>query len=363
MWRIFRRKGAFSGTAAYLIAWVGLSLFMTEIFRPDRGNIIGDISLSLVVLLFSIFPFWITARWLIPHLLFQRKYLWLILNTIAVILISGILTLSASKLVINFYYPDIPVVPPIGELIVNFNIFNWHVILCIFLSAAITLFFDRQKIELDLLVASEQRDQAEINMLRSQYNPAFMISVLDTLQENISDESEEVRNTVNSFRQMMNYQLYECNRDMIELYKEANYIKNYMDVQSARLERGVKVSFQVKGDINSGYIAPLLLLPLVENAFKHLSNYKEAEKNVIDLRITRKDQDQLEIIIFNTYEENVKNKYLINKGGLGLDNVRQRLELLYGGLFTFDTEEVGGIYTVRLTLRGIHSLTYRNTIV
>lgn len=348
----------------HLATWFVFSVFTTEVFRYARGNLFGDIMLTVIVLFVSIIPFFITTQLLIPNFLFKKRYFMLVLSTVVMTLLTSLVLLVIVRLTVSLFYSEWSFFANPGVLIVNYNILSWHILICVFLSASIALFFNRQKIESDLSIASTQRDQAEINMLRGLYNPSFIMSVLETLQGNISEESEEVRSTVNSFKQMMKYQLHECNKDFIPLQNEVDYIKNYIDIQTSRLEKGVQVSLKTNGDLNSGHITPLLLLPLIENAFKYLSNHRESKNNIIDVTIERKDNNQLSVVIINSYEEsNVNTEYVIKSGGIGLQNVQHRLRLMYDGMHALKVTKENGLHIVEMELFGIDRLSFNQNVL
>ena len=132
-----------------------------------------------------------------------------------------------------------------------------------------------------------------------------------------------------TFSDMLRYQLYECTTDKIQVQKELHYIKNYVAIQTLRMEKESDIRLSIDDNLENFMIAPLLILPIIENAFKHISNFKEAGKNKIYISVKKEDQNTLVIEAVNTYDLSNGQKHLLQSGGLGIQNLKRRLELLY----------------------------------
>ncbi|MEP6596980.1 MAG: histidine kinase [Ginsengibacter sp.] len=163
----------------------------------------------------------------------------------------------------------------------------------------------------------------EINYLKAQINPHFLFNSLNTLYVQIDPQNEEAKETLEKISEMLRYQLYECNNDRIIMEKELTYIGNYIDPQRLRKESNYEITYDYDNEVKYFEIAPLLFIPFIENAFKHLSNFNH-EQNVVRVTIKKKDS-KLMCTVFNTSSVTAKKSI----DGIGLKNVKRRLELLY----------------------------------
>lgn len=149
----------------------------------------------------------------------------------------------------------------------------------------------------------------------------------------------------------MRYMLYECNEPRVPLRKEINYLQNYLDLERLRQRKGIDINLDVSGNISDQMVAPLLLIPFLENSFKHGVN-----ANIKDGFVHAKLAVQERKIHFQL--ENSKGSVMPSQvhagrpsGGIGLVNVRRRLELLYAGQYELQIKETPGTYAVHLDLQ------------
>ena len=243
----------------------------------------------------------------------------------------------AVRSVDHFFDPQRPVIPTdSASLRFSINIFTWTSLIAAFGAGGLKILSDRSRLE-------KEKISTELNFLRSQVNPHFLFNVMNTIYFQIDKSNIEARNSVEKFSEMLRYQLYECTTDRIEIKKEIEYIKNYVEIQKLRLEKECRVQLTVQENMDGFTIAPLLVLPLLENAFKHISHYKEASQNELSVSVLLEGKYFI-ARIKNTYEELTKHKYVINTGGLGIQNLKRRLQLIYPGEYQFETNHENGVY-------------------
>ena len=146
---------------------------------------------------------------------------------------------------------------------------------------------------------------------------------------------------------IMRYLTYDSNAKFVSLGREISLIENYIDIQQMRVAEHdeVNISFHCNGAIDGLQIAPVLLLPLVENAFKH--GIKPSAKSWVSINIDLEEQI-LTMMTLNSYFEDMDNK--LNENGVGMANVRQRLDLIYPGQYTLDTAIEDSVFTTCLKL-------------
>lgn len=166
----------------------------------------------------------------------------------------------------------------------------------------------------------------ELQYLKSQINPHIVFNTLNLIYGSIHKTNPEARQLVVQFSDLLRYQLYECNVEKVPIEKEVDYLKNYVNLQRLRKNDDLTVEVTISENIRGFTIAPLLFSPFVENAFKYVSNH-ESRPNEITVRLFLKNTD-LWFSCFNTKNSTVT-KEKDGSGGIGITNVKRRLELLY----------------------------------
>jgi two-component system LytT family sensor kinase len=200
---------------------------------------------------------------------------------------------------------------------------------------------DRQTRELE-----SKNLSSELQLLRSQIHPHFLFNVLNSLYALTLQKSDLAPGMVLKLSDILRYILYECGEPEVPLEKELNYLQNYIDLEKMRHGTRADIDMRVTGTTEHKTIEPMLFLPFVENCFKHGANGNIAGAFVhIHFDI---DESRL---LFRA--ENSRNPAVPSNdatGGIGLANVRRRLELLYPDRHTLTIEESGNSYTVLLAL-------------
>jgi two-component system LytT family sensor kinase len=185
----------------------------------------------------------------------------------------------------------------------------------------------------------------ELEYLKAQINPHFLFNSINTIYFQIDKHNQTARDTLSAFSDMLRYQLYECNGKEVAVEKEVNYLKNYVGLQRVRKDENYSITFSASDDVRGFSIAPLLLIPFVENAFKHVSHYSKG--NDIGIYLSR-DETHFYFRVFNTKDNQ---KQLKDEGGIGFRNVQRRLELIYNGKHTLEVKDLPESFQVELTLQ------------
>ena len=223
----------------------------------------------------------------------------------------------------------------------NFSIAIFYLAFSIALQLSKAWYFQRElirKMEVEKL-------SSELEYLKAQINPHFVFNSINTIYFQIDKQNIHARESLSAFSEMLRYQLYECNGNEIAIEKEIMYLKNYIALQRMRKDENYNISFVVGEDLKGFTISPLLLIPFVENAFKHVSHYPH--ENEVRIRIG-KHENNVELSVFNTKES----KTIMNgHTGIGLKNVKRRLELLYKNRHELVIDNRTDSYQVNLFLR------------
>ncbi|MEP7269637.1 MAG: histidine kinase [Saprospiraceae bacterium] len=193
-----------------------------------------------------------------------------------------------------------------------------------------------------------QNMQSELKFLKTQINPHFLFNTLNSLYALTLKKSEQAPEIVVKLSEMMRYMLYECNERRVPLEKEVKYIQNYLDLEALRQSNLVDIDFKVNGKITNQKIAPLVFITFLENAFKHGVNHQLSDAYVyVTMDVFR---DKLEFYIENSKNSTLQSVLPKQHGGIGLINVRRRLELIYPQSHSIDIEDQPQAYTVHLSL-------------
>lgn len=185
----------------------------------------------------------------------------------------------------------------------------------------------------------------ELEYLKAQINPHFLFNSINTIYFQIDKQNATARETLSAFSEMLRYQLYECNGKDIPVEKEISYLRNYVELQRMRKDENYAISFGCDEDLHGFTIAPLLLIPFVENAFKHVSHL--SDKNEIRISLHRRE-NTFHIDVFNTSDLKPRNG--VDHPGIGLRNVRRRLELLYKDRHVLQIQQNTQSFEVNLQL-------------
>lgn len=172
----------------------------------------------------------------------------------------------------------------------------------------------------------QQKTVAELELLKSQVHPHFIFNALNNIYSTALRTSPETAELVAHLSSFLNYNLYEAKQPFVLLTSELAYLKHYIELQKNRYGSKLDAAINIYGEITELYIAPLLLLPLVENSFKHgIAN--SISPGWIRIEVVRQEE-QFSIKVENSVEEKAAAGDQLN-GGIGIKNVRQRLQLIY----------------------------------
>ncbi|WP_219009256.1 sensor histidine kinase [Aquimarina litoralis] len=195
------------------------------------------------------------------------------------------------------------------------------------------------------LTLEREQFKSELTQLRNQIHPHFLFNTLNNLYSLIIKKSDAAEDALIRLSGLMRYMLYEANVPKVSLSKEIEYLRNYIDLEKLRLNNTNTIHFTTSMN-KDNEIAPFILMPFVENAFKHgISNDK---KSSIEISV-KADKDVLTMSVYNTKKINA-HKDQGEKIGVGMVNVKKRLELLYKDNYELHKEETDSYYKVILKL-------------
>ena len=280
---------------------------------------------------------------LIPYILYKRKYVLFAFLYLLLIFTFSIIKLYIEVDLMGFH---------------NFTIFDRfktriydnvipHILL-VTAGAAIKLLIDNAKAQKRLADMGREKAETELNFLKSQINPHFLFNSLNTIYFLIDKKNNEARQTLLQFSDLLRYQLYDCNAGTIEIEKEVSYLKDYIRLQQLRQSKQYEVNVKIGEEVKGFRITPLLLVPLVENAFKHISHHHDS-RNFIQVELSRLN-GTFTFIVENSKDDLHRSTDPPVGGGIGLANVKRRLELLYPGKHDLQIDNTSNLFKVALNL-------------
>jgi LytS/YehU family sensor histidine kinase len=195
----------------------------------------------------------------------------------------------------------------------------------------------------------QEKLQSELNFLRAQTNPHFLFNTLNSIYALARKQSSQTPEVVMQLSKLLRYMIHECKEPFVPLEKEWKIIEDYVGLEELRFGDRIHVKMTKQENGSGEMIAPLLLLPLVENAFKHgAGNNRDHTEILIDLK---KENCKLHFSVENNFE--TANGLQEKSSGIGLQNVKRQLELLYPD-HSMSIENSDGRFKVSISLKSMH---------
>jgi sensor histidine kinase YesM len=327
---------------SHLLFWVVYMVYATLLYGSTRDDDYWRGFMEVIVTLpVKVVAVYFTLYYLIPRFLDARKYPGLILMFIA----SAILFGYADRLLMHTFYVPVYIkdyeydkypLTSLSKAVQRASV----VYLLVFAASAIKLVKRNYQTERFSQELGKEKLDAELKFLKGQIHPHFLFNTLNTLYALTLQNSPKSSEVVLKLSHLLDYMLYDCNVELIPLRKEIQQMQNLIELEQYRYGDRLEVSFSVQGDVSVQQIPPLLMLPFVENAFKHGVS-KEVEQAFISIDLLIKDQ-QLCLRVENSKAEEDNQTEAEYTKGIGLKNVSRRLDLLYGtqyDLQVFEEEE------------------------
>ena len=300
-------------------------------------------TIEFCYLIFITADYYAITNLIVPRLLHKKKYPLFVLAIILVIAFSAWLR-ALVALEMNLHYFTAASLPDFATLYFNsiINISLW-----VLLVTVARMLMDRIQTQHQVELLEKERIKTELDYLKAQINPHALFNSLNTIYGHIDKSNQLARTILLQFSELLRYQLYDCGAEKVDLEKEIEYVKNYVAFQRLRKDEQLVVHLDI-GAIEAGLkIAPLLLVVLIENAFKYASNYPDRENRICIKLFTK--AHVLHCSFFNTKEIQPA-LAASNANGIGITNLKRRLELLYPGKFTLTSNTANDSYETSLII-------------
>ncbi|MGE7775763.1 sensor histidine kinase [Chitinophaga sp. NPDC101104] len=321
--------------AAFFVVWITLRI-------DDYPDLTPTVLAGLLKVLSLAGAVYFTNYVLIPKFLYTKRYAAFAVSFTALVAVTGFVVIRVLNMILRPYASTITHWP---NATLNSQLYDVYIPLFFMVGAAagIKFYIDQIRTVHRLQSALRAGAEQELQFLRSQINPHSLFNSLNTIYFLIHKENTLARETLLRFSDLLRYQLYECNTEKIDIAKEISCVENYLALQRLRHGAQYEIHFEKGDGVKDFDIAPLLLMPFVENAFKHISH---RASNAVHIQMER-ENGRFTFTVENTCEPRPQGA----PGGIGLSNVKRRLELLYNGKHALCIVPGAQHFAVTLTLQ------------
>lgn len=307
----------------HLSFWGAAYIILVNVFRISDSIGLVDYIYTGIFMITLMIAVYINLLLLIPLLLVRRRYLFFFISIVALLFLASIFNEFVFNRLIDLIFPGF-------YFISYYSLLDLGKFFTVFIGLSSLLKLSKEWFKLidskkKLSEVEKEKAEIELKALRAQVNPHFLFNSLNVLYSLALKESKESPDAIIRLSDILRYVIYDSNKDYVKVSSEIKLIRDYLALQGYRIDDSSEINFQSQSDIDND-IAPMLLLPLVENSFKH--GIKGDIKNTYVKINLSSDSSGIRFEIENNSVE-LHKKEENNEGGVGLDNVKHRLELIY----------------------------------
>ncbi|UTW61659.1 histidine kinase [bacterium SCSIO 12741] len=320
-----------------VLLWGGLWFLFFWIYS-DIGNPFYDVGKALMIGVGSMVACSINLNHLIPRYLLPRKYLYYILGLVATITLLSLIT----DLIIYAWVIFVAGREKSFELVST--IFKWHTtapfIMTIIASSLWQMAIHNRNMQHEQL-------SMELRLLKNQINPHFLFNSLNNIYTLILLKSDKAPENLMKLSRMLRYVIYECSEEKVLLSSEIAHIRDYLDLVLLKDSEGLNLHADLESDPGSVRVAPMIFITFIENAFKH-GRIEDLENGWVDLKLKVTDG----VIIFHLSNSIPRTPSTEEReGGIGLNNVKRRLEVIYPDKHLLEIDNTDREFRVRLEIQ------------
>ena len=331
----------------HLVFWGLVLLFFTNFFSSQNERFQDTLLFSLFLMPVTIATTYVSIYKLIPDYLILKKYALFILYSLYTLIISGYLIMMSIFFSLiylaQFEYNDMnPVTKNI--ILVTSGVYLVVILVSAFKLLKLNLRHSEQtkKLETKILETQLKLKEQELNYLKMQIHPHFLFNTLNTLYGFALKKADETPEMILKLSNLLDYLLYQADKPFVLLTEEIEHMEDYIALENMRFNETLNVSFNANNISQDAKIAPMLLLPFVENSFKHGS----LKNGKLDIAIhVGSTEKTIHFSIENTSLQSQTSKH-----GIGLQNIKKRLDLLYKNQYQLDIINTDETFKVNLTL-------------
>lgn len=333
----------------HILFWLTYWMICMFVFGSPSGEYLREffkIGLRLPVQIISVY---LTLYYLLPKYLLRHKSIlfsfYFLLMTLLLVLIQRIIDVTIYG---KLFYPDTYQNWRFFDIIKIASRLIWiYLINAIALAIKLSKHYFQKNIENSKII--QEKLQAELKLLRSQVHPHFLFNTLNNLYSLALVNSKKTAGAILKLSEILHYIIYDCNTPSISLEKEIKLIKSYIALERLRYGKRLKINFNIEGKYIDKMIPPMLILPFVENAFKHGIS-KHLNEGYIDI-ILKVNNGILSFEVINTkVEKDIQPTDIAYTNGIGLKNVKKRLNLFYSDNYILKIDESKDKYRIYLEI-------------
>ena len=340
----------------HILLWISVWFFFVYFFSYNNDNTAYILWFSSLLLPLTIGVTYFMVYFLIPRYLLTKKYWHFGLYSFYLLVFTSyeivLLLYGCLYFLLNF---DITNMPPMSK---NFT----FVLVLVFLVIGLVSFVNllnhsfkttsrNKELENKILETNLQLKEQELHYLKMQIHPHFLFNTLNTIYGFALKQSTQTPEIILKLSNLLDYILYQVNRPKVSLKEEVLHIREYIELEKIRFQDTLRVIFKSSEIDATKEIAPMLLMPFVENAFKHGSLEEGFLRIEITISVTN---NQLHFFIKNSYIEEEEEDE--RKTGIGLENIRKRLELHYKGNYELTIHKTDNSFTATLSLFNLNPI-------
>lgn len=328
----------------HTLYWTLHILFFSYLFRIPEAPLINILILSTIWVPAFILYGYPIAYYLIPNYLLKERINSFIIVTAIWILAGYFYNYLYRKYVLfeiaDFIHQDLVGRNPwAAASYLTMNVMAG-------LTCMIVMFKHWMQKQQDLMDARNEQVKAELQLLKGQVHPHFLFNTLNNIYAFSLEGSPKTPFLITKLSALLSYMLYECRDHLVPLINEIEIMKSYIDLEKERYGSRIDISVNVTGDLSNHMIAPLLLLPFLENAFKHgTSGNIDESWMAMDINM---ENGRLWFKLVNSKDVQQTGN---GRGGIGIQNVKKRLALLYPGNHDLSLQDEGDFFAVALSLQ------------
>ncbi len=331
----------------HLLFWCLVLLFFTYFFGAESSNFNDTLSFSLFLMPITIATTYVSIYKIIPEYLITKRYLLFGLYSFYTLIISGYLMMVS--IFFSFIYLahfEYNAMNPVTKNIGFIAIAVYLVVILVSAFKLLTLnlkYTEKSKgLETKILETQLKLKEQELNYLKMQIHPHFLFNTLNTMYGFALKKADETPEMILKLSNLLDYLLYQVDKPFVPLITEINHIEDYIELEKMRFNDTLKINFNYNTIPETIKIAPMLLLPFIENSFKHGALKQGVLYINIDLIC---NHETIHFKIENSYK-----KPQTNSNGIGLENIKKRLDLVYKDIYNLTINTNDGIFKVSLNL-------------
>ncbi|MDX9880751.1 MAG: histidine kinase [Prolixibacteraceae bacterium] len=322
----------------HILFWAFSFLILVNILRVSAELKPIDIIYTLVFHVPLMLVVYVNLRVLVPRLLARKKYAWYAYAVIITIVIGAEFYLLLFDKWIDYLFPGFYFIAYYGF---------WDITLYLIVFLLLTTLIKLARAWFVVKQLEQENTENQLKVLRSQLNPHFLFNSLNNIYSLARKKDDATPGVILQLSDILRYVIYDADKDETDLKSEVEFIRKYVGLQQLRLQNKERVKMVIEGEIGNQRIAPLLFIPFIENSFKH--GLPQTNEELIDINLVGR-RESIYFRIKNNKEKSgfrEKSKYR----GVGMANVKKRLELLYNDRYRLEINDSKSTYEVKIEIR------------